>query len=141
MNKIMLLLALISAPAFATNVMYSPVPDPVTNAPAVMYLTDQHSRACQGKWYKGHIVNTATDKDTLTVDLCWSVGSYRGWNLWIPSTGMMQENVSGFGAVPGTRDIFDALLKNEASRMRAETESEVRAFKEAQPEIVNLVVA
>lgn len=135
MKHLMLLASLLSAPAYATNVLYSPVPDPITQAPSLMYLTNTHSRVCSGKWYRATINNSATGKQSSTQEICWGFGDVgsNGWTIWIPSTGFLQEDVTGFGPVPGAGAEWIQLLKTEQVRMSQEAQNQINAFKQAQP--------
>lgn len=136
MKILSFLLCLLAIPAYATNVLYSPVPDPITNAPSIMYLTDTHSRVCNGHWYKVDIVNSATNKSSLSVPVCWtmklSTGN-EGPSIWIPSTGLQQDNVAGFGPVPGAMDEWQKMLRVFQVQMQREVGANIEAMRHASP--------
>ena len=126
---------MLSAPAYATNVLYSPMPDPITNAPSIMYLTDTHSRMCRGDWYSVDIVNSATNKSSLTVPMCWTedIAAGTGVSLSIPSTGSRQDNVDGFGPVPGAAAAWQNMLRIFQAKMQRDVDANINAMRNAAP--------
>ena len=69
---LLLILLMLSVPAHAINIMYSPYADQDTGEPEMFYLTDQHTPSCEGAWYKAHITNSNTDKEVPINPVCWS---------------------------------------------------------------------
>ena len=133
MKQFILLAAMLCAPAYATNVLYSPVPDPITNAPSIMYLTDTHSRGCVGTWFKADIVNSASNKSSLTVDMCWTYSLENGFSVWIPSTNLAYNNMEDFAIVPGAEIFYRTFVKILNSEIQKKTNAFNNALRNANP--------
>lgn len=134
MKHFIVLVLMLSAPAYATNVMYSPMSDPITNAPSILYFTDQHSPSCKGKWYVASMSDSETGKELRTNPTCWTFNTRYGLDIWVPSAGILQRGIGRYAPVPGTHDIYSKLMQENMLRMKAEFQNELRAYQQADPQ-------
>jgi len=133
MKRFILLAAVLCAPAYATNVLYSPVSDPATHKPSIIYLTDEHSHACQGKWYAAKMVDSASNKPLPINPTCWAFNDNYGWDIWIPSVGQLQTAVGNFGAVPNAGSAWIKLIQANTARRQQEMRELTDAYQQAAP--------
>ena len=115
MRAIALALLLVSAPAWATNVFFSPFIDQSTHRRDVMYLSDVKSPDCASPARLAH-VETDAGKPVRTGPICWWFNDNGGFDLAFASTGATQEGVGGFGIVPGSGPQYKALMQELAQQ-------------------------
>lgn len=110
MRAVALALVLVSAPAWATNVFFSPFINPNDNQRDVLYLTDSTSPSCIAPFRAAH-VETDGGHDVKTGPICWWFAEGGGFNLQFVATGASEQNASGFGVVPGADSQYKALMR------------------------------
>ena len=99
MKSLLILCALLSASAHATNVLYQRSSDPLTGAPAIFYATDEHDKVCKGNWYKAEIIDN-DGKRIMRPTFCWTMvgldtqGRYLGDQVLDIDAGYVQTNIT-----------------------------------------------
>lgn len=127
---IFLSVLLCSGAANASNVLYSPVKNPISGEDDIMFLTDVHNHACQGRWFKADILNAKNGKSSLKTDICWteSITLDPQISIKTPSTGSVQENVQGFILVPGSLRAWKKLVNVFAEQTQRDDDAISKAI-------------
>lgn len=119
MRAIALALALVVAPAWATNVFFSPFIDQSTHQRDVLYLSDAKSSDCASPARLAH-VETDAGKPVATGPICWWFNENGGFDLAFEATGASEDGVDGFGLVPGAHAQYKALMQEFSDEIHAE---------------------
>lgn len=119
MRAVALALVLVSAPAWATNVFFSPFIDQSSHQRDVLYLSDVKSAACAAPARLAH-VETDAGKPISTGPICWWFDDNGGFDLQFLATGASQQGATGFGVVPGAQQAYQALMREHVDDIQAQ---------------------
>lgn len=135
MKILFVVLMFFSTHAFATNIMYHPIVDPGSKQPAMIYLTDDQNKTCNGKWFIGKVVSDKTGKRLMRNDLCWTLSFTSGnaVDTKIPATGFYSYGERGFGPVPGAEEARNAVFLYLLDVARKSAKAEADAYQQADP--------
>lgn len=109
MKRLILLAALLSVPAYATNLMYARTIDKITKRPSIIYLTDTHSASCYDQWYVEISVDERSGDILPSYDACWAIPDKQGMFAFkVPAIGYFgYEKSNSYFAVPGASHAAD----------------------------------
>ncbi|ARO87957.1 hypothetical protein EBAPG3_009360 [Nitrosospira lacus] len=100
--------------AQAVNVFYAPVPDPDTNETHVLYLTNEHSKACQDPYFVTRL-ETVDGKPLKSQIVCWEFDIHT-WMRIITADGEVINIMDITKVIPGSEGEANAIQNASLKR-------------------------